>query len=214
MKSVFISGQQTEAPCERCGKFVVATYGYGNIALADGTLVAHVMRACCDSCGEIVALAPQSAHRIRESREAAYKKRTSVRLPYELVDFLAYRAASAGGSGGNADLVLRCMLTAAAGQETKLGLLLSKLQDEILNRRNEETVNVTMSPRLCEVLERLKLASKLPSTSVVLRRLIVLADQEPFSEMVYDELVRAISMRGEGIGLGPQTVAVGTRRYP
>jgi len=70
MKSEVHPGDRVRAACERCGRFRPATFALGDLPLEDGSTVPDVMRATCDVCGDIVALAQQSAPAIKAHHDA------------------------------------------------------------------------------------------------------------------------------------------------
>lgn len=121
MKSIVLEGQVSEAPCERCQRFVPARFAYGPVELDGGLVVESVMRATCDECGAVLALAPQSAYLLRRALLQQKKRRTTVRLPQELADFIALKLSLVGMRPSKVDLFFRALLLAARGHEKKLG---------------------------------------------------------------------------------------------
>ena len=95
MKSIVTEGTVELTPCEQCQKLVPATYSYGPVE-HEGLIVEDVMRAVCNQCGDIVATTPQSAHRFREAIQNRNAKRTTVRIPQELQDFICLNLSAAG----------------------------------------------------------------------------------------------------------------------
>lgn len=178
MKSIILEGQLTEAPCETCQKFTIARFAYGTLTLEDGLVVENVMRATCEECGQVTSLAPQSGYLLRKARTQQKRRRTTIRLPQELADFIAFKLNLVGMRPSQVDLFFRALLLAARGQEKTLGPTLLQLQDPVLEQRLGVTVNLSLRPTAQEVLNRLKDASGLPNSSEVLRRLLVLADAE------------------------------------
>lgn len=67
MRKLFQPGKRVKIPRDNCGTVVEATYGYGPVPYRE-TVVHGVMRATCDTCGQIVATAQQSAPVFRSDR--------------------------------------------------------------------------------------------------------------------------------------------------
>lgn len=175
MKSIVTEGTVEKAPCEKCRRFVTATYGYGPVEM-DGLVVDDVMRATCDECGSVVATAPQSAHRFKTAFEERRQKRTTVRMPQEVLDFVSLQLSQVGADLTHVELYFRALLLACRGQEKSIGAELSLLRDPVLDRPNRVTVNLNLGSHLLNTLELLQQASGLKATAEILRRLLVMAD--------------------------------------
>jgi len=178
MRSIVLEGKIVQASCETCQKFMPARFAYGPLEWEEGLVVENVMRATCEQCGNVVALAPQSAHLIRRAVQQQKKRRTTVRLPQELADFIALKLSLVGMRTSKVDLFFRALLLAARGHEKKLGKELSKTDDPVLQQRLTVTVNLSLRPTAQDVLDLLLQHSGLRNASEVLRRLLVLADAE------------------------------------
>lgn len=175
MKSIVAEGTVEKVACEKCQCFAPATYSYGPVEM-DGLVVEDVMRAVCNWCSTVVATTPQSAHRFRTAFEERRQKRTTVRLPQELLDFVSLKLSLVGADITHVELYFRALLLACRGQEKQIGGDLSRLHDLILERPNRVSVNLNLGSHLLAVLELLQQASGLRGTSEVLRRLLVLSD--------------------------------------
>jgi len=179
MQTIFLPGKSVKASCERCGHFVNATYAYGAVEF-DGMIVEDVMRATCDTCGDIVGTAGQSAYLFRQASDNRSSKRTSVRVPRELMDFVATRL-SIVGLKPDLDLYLRAAILVCRGQESSVGNALVALENPVLHRPCSLSINVTFNPGLESVLEKLRKASAIQGVSELARRLIVFsAEDESF----------------------------------
>jgi len=62
-------GDTTKVACESCQKLTYAVFNYGTFTLDDGTVVENVMQAACEVCGQVAAIAHQSAPVIKVARE-------------------------------------------------------------------------------------------------------------------------------------------------
>lgn len=175
MKSIITEGTVEKASCEHCQRFVEATYSYGAVEV-DGLVVEDVMRGVCNLCGAVVSLAPQSAHRFKKALEDRRQKRTTLRMPQELHDFISLSLSSVGADSTHTELYFRALLLACRGQEDKVGKAVATLCSSVLNRPNSVTVNLTLGSHLLEVLERLQAASGISGVGELIRRLVVLAD--------------------------------------
>lgn len=178
MKSIVLEGQLTEAPCETCQTFTEARFSYGPIELEGGLVVENVMRATCGICGAVVSLAPQSSYLLRQALSRHRRRRTTVRLPQELADFIALKLSLVEMRPSKVDLFFRALLLAARGQELALGQALIRVEDPVLAQRLGVTVNLSLRPIAQGVLDQLLAQSGLRNASEVLRRLLVLADAE------------------------------------
>jgi Arc/MetJ-type ribon-helix-helix transcriptional regulator len=178
MKSIVLEGDLTEAPCESCQRFTQAQFAYGPVELEDGLVVENVMRATCETCGSVVSLAQQSSYLLRQALYRHKRRRTTVRLPQELADFIALKLSLVGMRPSKVDLFFRALLLAARGQERGLGQALSKIEDPVLSQRLGVTVNLSLRPIAQDVIDLLVQHSGLRNSSEVLRRLLVLADAE------------------------------------
>lgn len=190
MKSIVLPGQVTKAICETCKKRVTATFSYGEFRFDDGLVVEDVMRAVCDECGEPVAIAGQSSHRLRTTLDDQKHKRTTLRLPQELEDFIALELSRVGAHPGHEELYFRALLLACHRQEKKIGALLKRAKDPVLSRPHTASVTLRLSPKLLQVLESLRTHSGIQNLSELLRRLLVLADTEGLSPSVQAETAR------------------------
>lgn len=178
MKTIVLEGTVERVACEHCGRFVSATYAYGPVELEPGLVVEDVMRATCDQCNRVIATAPQSAHRFKAALEQKKHRRTSLRIPHELQDFVGQNLSAVGADSTHVELYFRALLLACYGHEHEIGLKLRHLEDPVLNRPCRDTVNLNLNGNLIEVLESLARASEITNTSELLRRLLVLADGE------------------------------------
>lgn len=192
MKTIVLEGTVERAPCEQCGCFVDATYSYGPVELEPGLVVNDVMRGTCNRCGRVIATAPQSAHRFKAALEKKQHRRTTIRIPHELQDFISQNLSTAGADSGHAELYFRALLLACRGREIEIGRKLMEVEDAVLRRPRPETVNLNLTPNLAGVLSLLEQASQLKNTSELLRRLLVLADGE-LAHVTQEECVRLAS---------------------
>ena len=188
MKSIVTEGTVERTPCEQCQKLVPATYSYGPVE-HEGLIVEDVMRAVCNQCGDIVATTPQSAHRFREAIQNRNAKRTTVRIPQELQDFICLNLSAAGADTSHTELYLKALLLACHSREAELGPVIAAANSPVLQRPNKVTVNLTLGPQLLNTLTRLATESQIPNTSEILRRLLVLADG-PLESNVNQEFQR------------------------
>lgn len=188
MKSIVTEGTVEKAPCENCKRFVQATYAYGPVEM-DGLVVEDVMRATCNECGLVVATTPQSAHRFKTAIEDRNLRRTTIRIPQELHDFISLNLSAVGADITHVELYFRALLLACRDQEEQIGEALRFVQSPVLKRPNRVTVNLTLGNHLLHVLERLQRASGILGTGELIRRLLVLADGS-MESLVQTELER------------------------
>ncbi len=182
MKSVYVPGHKVEAPCERCGRFVPATFRYDSFSLDDGTLVRDVMLARCDVCNSALAVAQQSAHAIkaaRAAREAEGKKRTTLRLPRPLYDFAANETSKVGTAREPVSLLLKAFLATLIDDPDRIERVARRLphvEDPVLLQPCDVSIPLYLSEGLLAVVHTLRRRAKMKSTSEVLRRVLVLAE--------------------------------------
>ena len=125
-----------------------------------------------------MSLAPQSSYLLRQAIARHRRRRTTVRLPQELADFIALKLSLVGMRPSKVDLFFRALLLAARGHELVLGQALPRVEDPVLAQRLGVTVNLSLRPIAQGVLDQLLAQSGLRNASEVLRRLLVLADAE------------------------------------
>ena len=113
-----------------------------------------------------------------------------MRLPQELLDFVSLQLDRVGARPNQYDLFLSALLMACRGREEVLSEKLAAVQDPVLKRPNSITINLAFSPRLHEVLTNLSAASSISNLSEVIRRLIVLAEEQPLAKAVSTETER------------------------
>lgn len=191
MKSIILAGQTTRVYCHTCQTFVQATYAYGPFPFDNGVVAENVMRAVCDSCGSIVAVAHQSAPLLKEALEIN-SVRSTMRLPQELLDYVGLQLDRVGARPNHYDLFLKALLLACHGKEVKIGHQLAKVQDPILLQPHTATLNLVLTPNLHRVVRALESSSNISNTSELLRRLIVLTEQPSLAKPVAAEATRLV----------------------
>jgi len=187
MKSIIMEGTVEKAPCEHCQALIEATFAYGPLKLENEIVVDDVMRATCNRCSSVVALAPQSAHRLGAAIRNQPRKRTTLRISRELEDYVALRLSQNGADGSHFELFFRALLVACKGREEVIGLQLQQVKDSVLQSSLSVIANMTLTPNLQEVLERLQTTSGI-QTSDLIRRLIVLSEDSKSGVDVTSEL--------------------------
>ncbi len=186
MKSILLAGHKTKAYCHKCDEFRPAEYSYGEFPFDNGMVAENVLRATCDECHEIVALAHQSAPALKEALQKT-KITTTMRFPQELLDFVGLQLDKAGGRINQYDLFIRALLIACKDKEKDFGRKIGPLKDPILERPNTTTINVALTSRLHQTLSLLVQESGIPNASEVVRRLIVLAEEPSLYKRVSAE---------------------------
>lgn len=176
MKGIILPGEVTEAECSRCDGFVPATYNYGDLELSSGVRVSKVMRATCDRCGEVLEVAQQSAHRIREARQKSTVK-LNFRLPQPLRDYAESTAVAIGSdSRGSVEFLIRAALLAAGRSAANHEILvecLRSLKDPVLELDADAPDSVVLTADLHGEIQQLVSELRGVSRSEVLRRLLV-----------------------------------------
>lgn len=185
MRHVFKPGDTIRGGCEKCKALVAATYEYGRIKLDDGTVVENVMRALCNDCGEMVAVAHQSAPAIKAARakrdtEKA-RLRTTVRVSRPLADFAASQLLDRGANPERLDLMLKAFISMAlddAARRTALVNAIRSASDPVLNLKPEVTLHLDLNKQVWAVLKDLQAQSGLRSLSDFIRRMLVVMDED------------------------------------
>lgn len=191
MKGVYMPGHKIEAPCEKCGRFVTATYRYDTLPLDDGTLIPDVMLARCDDCNSILLVAQQSAHAIkaaRDARDAAHRKRTTLRVSRPLYDYAANEVSKLGVIKEPVSLLLKAFLATLIDSPPRLRRIsrrLHELDDPVLEQPFDVQVALYLSDSLLSLARQLRQEARLKSTSEVFRRALVAAkgDREVDSQV-------------------------------
>ena len=184
MKNVVVPGKKTRGPCETCGRFVPATYGYGSFGLTEGTVVENVMRATCDECGTIVALAQQSAPVIKKARDERDARRrkahSTVRLPRALLDFAAVKLSESGARPEEYELLLKAFaMSLAEASRSRRARVLSNLvsvKDAVLEQPCDAAVNLNLSQRMWDFLGQLQEETGTVALSELVRRILVVLE--------------------------------------
>lgn len=184
MKTVFLPGKQIRAICRTCGCIEDATYGYGTITLDDGTEVESVMRALCDRCSSLVAVAQQSAPTLHAARtrrdEVKRRSRSTIRLPRVLVDFARMELHDEGGAPERFDLMVKAFLLAVMrarpARRERLIRALRDSDDSVLALPLDASVHLDLSERLWETLEALRAEASSSSASDLVRRMLVVME--------------------------------------
>lgn len=181
---MFSPGKKIRAICPACARVGAATYGYGAITLDDGTQVDDVMRALCDTCSTLVAVAQQSAPTIKAARvqrdEAKRKTRSTVRLPRMLVDFAQMELDGLGGPPERFDLVVKAfalsVLRATSTRRRQIVQALRDVQDPVLEQPLDVSVHLDLNDRMWELIDTLRADAGSPSVSELIRRMLVVMD--------------------------------------
>jgi hypothetical protein len=74
------------------------------------------------------------------------------------------------------ELYFRALLVACKNREKKIGKKLCSVEDRVLSCPNRVTVNLSLSPHLGQILDRLRTSSGIDNISEIMRRLLVLSD--------------------------------------
>ncbi|MHB2019991.1 MAG: hypothetical protein ACYCW6_23875 [Candidatus Xenobia bacterium] len=187
MRSIVLEGDKVEAPCEKCGGFVPATWRYLPYRLADGRVVDDVMQAQCDTCGQVVAAADQSAHLIKQALDDRSAHRTKVRLPQEMLDFVSLQLSQTGLDATAYEHFWHALFRVCLDQGPDIiAGLIKTAEDPALDAPRRVTVNLSMGQHVDALFQHVCKLAKM-DTSKVIRRLIVLADGE-----LHDKIVLAL----------------------
>ena len=199
MRHVLKPGDTTRGGCESCKAMVFGTYNYGQIKLTDGTVVENVMRALCDDCGEIIAVAHQSAPAIKAARAqrdlTKARSRTTVRVPRPLADFAASQLLDRGANPDRLDLMLKTFVSMALDGPTRRTDLVNAIcsaSDPVLELRPEVTLHLDLSNSLRALLKELQAQSGLRNLSDFVRRMLVVMDADAQT----DESMRKVVLLG------------------
>lgn len=183
MKTIFHAGQTIRACCPQCDAIRTATYTYGDFPFDNGVTAKNILRAVCNECHAVVAVAHQSAPLLKQALATA-RKATTVRLPRELLDFVSVQLDQAGAPAKQYDLFIRALLLTIRGKEAKLGPQLRKVSDPILEQAHSAVLHLTLNQALQEALDKLREYAQLSNVSDVLRRLIVLVEGSSMGKTV------------------------------
>lgn len=190
VKSIILSGQKRKAYCERCVTFNQATYAYGPFKFDNGVVAEKIMRATCDSCGDILFMAHQSVPHQRSLRDSCDPSNDEIATRtsrfYELTTESRWR------SYKSEPLFLRALLLACHGKEDKMGNLLASVIDPVLEQPHTATLSLTFSSNLNRIITQMAESSGISNVSELLRRLIVLAEIPPLKKSAELEASRLI----------------------
>lgn len=175
-------GMKVEAPCENCKGFVPATFELGRLVMDDGTVIDGVMRAVCDRCGSVLAVAQQSAPVIREAldrRDAG--RRTTIRLPRALAEQVEMRLTRKGAPPTHYQALLAAFANAlrhmgAADRE----MLVARLRSGEVPYRNlkkDVTINLDLGHNLAGFMDELRREVGIQQSELVRRIFAAVKDQ-------------------------------------
>ena len=194
MNGIILPGEKVEAECERCARFVTATYNYGDLALQSGLTVNKVMRAVCDVCGDVLEVAHQSAHRIREAKRKSHVKK-NFRLPQPLKDYAEVKALEfTGEARGAVEFLVRAGLRASLrspSSHKRLLARLAELQDPVLSLPGDSPETILLPQDLSGEMAILQRELNGISQSDIFRRLLVASEQEPIIQKEMKSAARA-----------------------
>jgi hypothetical protein len=188
MKSIILSGTQVTAFCPKCDEFCPSTYAYGSFPFDSGVVADRILRATCDRCGTINALAQQSAPALKEALDRS-KIQTTMRTPQELLDFVNLQLDRAGGRLNHYDLYIRAILLACKNDRT-IASRLREISDPVLDLPANTTINIALTTPLYQILQKIVESSGLNNASETIRRLIVLSEEPKISKRVHSEAER------------------------
>ena len=191
MNSITCPGEKELAACEKCQKFTQVTWNYGPVTFEE-LVVEQVMRATCDTCGEVVGTAHQSSYLFKKALRQQRQHRTTIRLPQELRDYLSLQLDRAGASVFQPEIFLRALLAACRGCEETIGQALRTIEDPVLLRPCSEVLTLTLRTPLKQTLTKLHENSGVPGVSELIRRLLVLSDTEEFYPKLKEETDRVM----------------------
>jgi len=180
---MFKPGTRIQAWCDYCEQMVAATFAYGQAPVGGGHIVDDVLRATCDQCGRVVALAPEASPAIAEAlkKPATGRSRTTVRISKELREVVGAKLVEIGASAKDFDLVINAFVTHfSCDARDKRALLdhLMHLEVPTLGQVADSTITLRLKPKAWQVLEDVEDTADL-HTSELIRRILYLFIAEP-----------------------------------
>jgi hypothetical protein len=111
-----------------------------------------------------------------------------LRISRELEDYVALKLSQNGADASHLELFFRALLVACKGREELLSSEIQQVNDAVLQKNLSVIANITLTPTLHAVLERLQAASGITQVSEVIRRLVVLSDDPKSGVNITPEL--------------------------
>lgn len=180
---MFKPGTRIQAWCDYCERMVDATFAYGSAPVGGGRVVEDVLRATCDSCGRVVALAPEASPAIAEAmkKPATGRSRTTVRISKELRDAVGAQLVEIGARARDFDLVINAFVTHfTCDAKDKRALLehLTQMDAPARGHTADTSITLRLKPKAWQVLEDVEDTANL-HTSELIRRILYLFIAEP-----------------------------------
>lgn len=176
-----VPGEKTKVPCEKCQALQPGTWNYAPFELDDGRVIDQVMTASCDVCSTPCTIATQSAWKLQEARQPKSPPRTSVLVSLPLFDFAANTASQLGGEPKRGpELLTRAIFRKLSREPKRIPTFAKKLEtiQSPLLENPAKRMNITLSPRLSELLGQLKEETSL-NQSEIIRRALVATESDP-----------------------------------
>ena len=176
-----VPGEKTKVPCERCQALQPGTWNYAPYELDEGRVIEQVMTASCDICSAPVSIATQSAWKLQEAKQPKSPPRTSVLVSLPLFDFAANTASRLGGEPKRGpELLTRAIFRKLSREPKTIPTFAKKLEtiQSPLLENPAKRMNITLSPRLSDLLDRLKKETTL-NQSEIIRRALVATESDP-----------------------------------
>jgi|GEM_PF-5260893 len=180
---IFLPGETLSVICPDCGRHE-GTFSFAPFSMRDGVVVQDVLQCFCNRCGTSVAIAPQSAARIKQARVEETLKITSVRLPLVLWDVAASLVLRAGGQPGpnSPEQVLMAFLSAWIRQPRKRKTLVEQLRKAaelpVMEQSATQKITLTLNQAALKELAEITKASSFSGLSDVLRSCLMVATDE------------------------------------
>jgi len=176
-------GLKTTHWCYTCEAFRGATWAVGIVPVEDATPVPDVLRATCDVCGTVIALAPEATTRIHEAAtQRGQKFRTTIRMQQALVDAVSAELSRAGADPQDFDVLLRgfglYLLTSNRNWKSAVRLLKAVSDEPLLQRPVDATITLRLPSRMWNLLEELEDDTGVHSTSELVRRILIVVSKD------------------------------------
>ena len=178
----FYPGKKMEGYCYFCDAMRSGTYNIGPYPLDSGETVEGVMRATCDVCGKVIAMAHESvpllkAALTKSSAPRLKMERSTVRIPEALEVCSSRLLARLGVARGRFDLLVKTfMLSYLNGSDKEKSSFRSILRfphGNILSAPQTVKFHMNFTDDLWEQIEQLRMDTGIESTSEIIRRMLV-----------------------------------------
>lgn len=178
----FHPGKKMEGYCYFCDAVRSGIYNVGPYPLDSGEEVEGVMRATCDTCGNVIAMAHESVPLIKAALTKGdaprlKTQRSTVRIPEALEVCSSQLLAKLSAARGRFDLLIKAFmlsyLNSSDKEKSSFRSILRFPHNNMLKARQTVKFHMNFTDDLWEQIEQLRMDTGIENTSEIIRRMLV-----------------------------------------